>query len=108
MQGEDRARWPPPISLSLPPGAMFSFMFTKHPILNYRRRQAEFLEMHRNELLVRWRGRQIRQYVNISAIYLRFFNGLKKIAADCAPIEWPPQEPSTSAQHSSPDLVYVY
>jgi hypothetical protein len=87
---------------------MFSFMFTKHPILNYRRRQAELLEVHGNELLVRRRGRQVRYYVSSAAISLRFFNGLKRITAGCAPIEWPQQEPSTPAQQSSSDLVYVY
>jgi hypothetical protein len=29
-------------SLSMPPGAMFSIMFTKHSILNFWRRQGEF------------------------------------------------------------------
>ena len=38
------------ISLSLPPGAMFSYMFTKHEILNYRDRQEEFLVVQRNRI----------------------------------------------------------
>jgi hypothetical protein len=36
------------ISLSLPPGAMFSIMFTKHRILNFYRRQEEFSLVQRN------------------------------------------------------------
>jgi hypothetical protein len=43
-------------SLSLPPGAMFSIMFTKHRILNYRRRQEGFSALHCNRRSDRLRG----------------------------------------------------
>ena len=72
---------PTAASLSMPPGAMFSIMFTKHPILNYRRRQEEFSKAQRNKFETGCEGRWHRWHVNWTAISLRFFDGPKEIAA---------------------------
>jgi hypothetical protein len=86
-------------SLSMPPGAMFSFLFTKHRILNLCRRQEEFLAMQRNRFSDRPDVLPVRKPVSNAAISEQFVNE-QKIAADCARIKRPPQEPSTPAQQS--------
>lgn len=88
-------------SLSLPPGAMFSLMFTKHRILNFCRRQEEFSAVRRNRLSDRLRGASRSQACQLRRYFPQFFNQSRKIAADCAPIEWPPQAPSTPAKQPS-------
>ena len=95
-------------SLSLPPGAMFSLMFTKHTILNFFRRQEESSALQSGRFSFGREALRIGRYVNNTAIFDNYSTIQRRSRQICATHRAAAADAIGVGAAGPEDLVHVY